>query len=352
MTQQEHERMKNFLDWYSSNQEAYAEFAQLVLRKIREALKERQIIIAFSSAREKAIPSLEKKCQKTIKDEKSGKYVLKYTNPKNEITDFAGVRIVAYLKSDITEINNVVENLFDVDYENSGDKIDSLTDREIGYLSMHYIVSLKEFSYETNKFKNFKCEVQVRTILQDAWAQIFHDRQYKGILDEVTYSHEITRKTNLIAGALELIDNQINDLVSEYDSFNIPVIDEREFQVLLESEITISSVSKYCIKKSKGRICRYYNADSTISQLKSFDINYIRDLNYVVQDNFIDAVMKINQITIDKLISYILIIADAQKYFSLPTANTIKSISKDGYNLLNSFLAMDQICEEYHITVE
>ena len=133
---------------------------------------------------------------------------------------------------------------------------------------------------------------------------------------------------------------------------NIPVIDEREFQVLLESEITISSVSKYCIKKSKGRICRYYNADSTISQLKSFDINYIRDLNYVVQDNFINAVMKINQITIDKLISYILIIADAQKYFSLPTANTIKSISKDGYNLLNSFLAMDQICEEYHITVE
>ena len=225
MTQQENERLKNFIDWYSSTYSNYCQFSELILQKIITALNERDFVIAYSSSRAKDIDSLIKKCKKTICDKESGEFVLKYDNPQKQITDLAGVRIVTYLKTDIDAIKKIIERLFTIDVDNSGDKIDAMSDNEIGYLSMHYIVSLKEITFETSKFKDYKCEIQIRTILQDAWAQIFHDRQYKGILNDVCYSYEIKRKTSLIAGALELIDNQITDLVSEYDSLNDVLLD-------------------------------------------------------------------------------------------------------------------------------
>ena len=213
------------------------------------------------------------------------------------------------------------------------------------------IVSLKEITFETSKFKDYKCEIQIRTILQDAWAQIFHDRQYKGILNDVCYSYEIKRKTSLIAGALELIDNQITDLVSEYDSLNDVLLDGVRFRELLDEEINATTVAAYCKTKSKGQITRYYNTEATISQLKAYNLTYVRDLDNIVQNQFINAVVEINQITIDKLISYILIIADDKKYFSLSTGNTIKSISKESFDLLNKFVNMEQICVDQQITI-
>ena len=93
----------------------------------------------------------------------------------------AGVRIVCYLPQDILPIQNIVESLFDVDRDNSMNKADLLNSNKVGYLSVHYIVSLKEefLSGEQRKYKGMKCEIQLRTVLQDAWSQVFHDRQYK-----------------------------------------------------------------------------------------------------------------------------------------------------------------------------
>lgn len=352
MVDKKDERLSNTLAWYESNKKNYHKFSKLVLEKILEALEERKILIAYSSCREKGIKSLKDKCEKTIYDKESKKEILKYNNPKNEITDFAGVRIVTYLKSDISLVKNVVENLFCIDYENSGDKIDTLSENEIGYLSMHYIVSLKDYSYEHNKYKGFKCEVQIRTVLQDAWSQIFHDRQYKSGFNGIMPSYELKRRTNLIAGSLELIDDQIDNLVQQYDSMNKKALKELEYQKILDLEIYPSSLFDYCRIKFKDRINRYYNADSTITLLHEYDFKYIRDIDNIVQDRFVEAIMKTNQVTIDKLISYILIIADPEKYFSLSSGDYFKRISKQSIELLSGFVEIDDICDKHNVVIE
>lgn len=346
------ERLFNTIAWYESNKKNYQKFSKLVLEKIREALEERNILIAYSSFREKSLKSLKDKCEKTIIDNDSKKEILKYNDPKNEITDFAGVRIVTYLKSDIPLIKNVVENLFCIDYENSGDKIDSLSENEIGYLSMHYIVSLKDYSYENNKYKGYKCEVQIRTVLQDAWSQIFHDRQYKSGFNGIIPSYELKRKTNLIAGSLELIDSQIDDLVQEYDSMNKSILKEQRYQKILDLEIYPSSLFDYCRFKFNDRVNRYYDADATVSLLLEYNLKYIRDVDNIVQDSFVDAIIKTNQVTIDKLISYILIIDNPEKYFSLSGSAHFKSISRKSMELLSGFVYIDDLCNKHNIVIE
>lgn len=352
MTDVEQKRIENMLAWYDSSKENYRDFSKLVLGKIEKALDERNIFYAASSYRAKTPSSLEAKCKKTIWSEEHNKHVLKYTDPKNQIMDFAGTRIVAYLKSDVPIICKVVESLFDVDYENSGDKRATLSENQIGYLSVHYIVSLKEYSYEETKFKGYKCEVQIRTILQDAWAQIFHDRQYKSNQAQVEPDYDLRRNTSLVAGALELIDNQIDTLVHEYDSLTNTGISNAAYQELLDSEITPKTLSQYCKIKFFGQVNRYYNADVTISLLKECSYKCIRDVDNIVQKNFVDTITKANQITIDKLVAYLLIMTNPTKYFELPHNKLIKSISKDSFDLLDSFVDMSETCEKYKIKIE
>lgn len=52
----------------------------------------------------------------------------------------------------------------------------------LGYQSIHYLVKLPDQKTEWAEYKRFEgliAEIQVRTILQHAWAEMEHDIQYK-----------------------------------------------------------------------------------------------------------------------------------------------------------------------------
>lgn len=343
-------RLNNVVAWYESKKEDYQSFAELILKKIRRALAERSILTAFSSSRAKTLDSFCKKCQKTIYDDKIGEYRLKYWDPQNQIMDYAGVRIVAYLQSDIPLIQEVIENMFEIDVQNSEDKVKLLEENKVGYLSIHYIASLKECSFEENRFKDFKCEIQIRTILQDAWAQIFHDRQYKNNNELLIIPSELKRKTSLIAGSLELLDQQINDLVKQYDSMKkgITCI---EYQRLLDNEIEADELTKYFIVKFENKANKFYNSQYCVQLLKKMGMNTIRELDNAIHPQFVERIkLHMRQLTIDKLIMYILIVFNESKYFSNCGDNRIKEISKESYELLNEFVDMEKICSKNNIS--
>lgn len=342
------DRLSSTIEWYKEKKDLYARFSNLVLNKIKMALDERNIVIAYSSAREKEVESLQEKCQRTTYDRSKGKYVYKYTDPRNQITDFAGVRIVAYLNSDIHTIRSAVEAIFSIDMDNSVDKLKQMQENEVGYLSMHYIISLKDVSYEERMYKGLKCEVQIRTLLQDAWAQIFHDRYYKSNVDLIEMTPDLKRRTNLIAGSLELLDEQINALVNQYDAFSTSPINNEQLQKLLDSSIDEETLLKYCRLKFKGEVTRYYNAKLTISKLEKFEMCYVRDVDNIIQEEFVKLVSKMNQMTVDKVVDYLLIIKDSKKYFSSFDGHNIK-VKKESFDLLNAFIDMEMIGKEYGI---
>jgi putative GTP pyrophosphokinase len=135
-----------------------------------------------------------------------------YDSLSNNITDLAGVRIITYFPSDVDKIVPLIEKEFKVDPKHSVDKRFCLDPAIFGYASVHFVV---EFRSEVLKlpefavFNKMKCEIQVRTILQHAWAEIEHDIVYKSPED---IPFRLRRRFACLAGLLEIADREFESL--------------------------------------------------------------------------------------------------------------------------------------------
>lgn len=130
----------------------------------------------------------------------------------DQITDILGLRIITYHDSDVVTISRILKSNFQVDVTNSPDKRNRNTNA-FGYSSFHLVVSLKEaaFQQEDNlsDFSDLKVEIQVRTILQHAWAEIDHSLGYKY---EGNVPDKYRRSFSRLAAMLEMGDIEFDRL--------------------------------------------------------------------------------------------------------------------------------------------
>ena len=172
-----------------------------------------------------------------------------------EITDLAGVRVIAFFPGTLASIDEVIRSEFDV-IERS-DKGQALLEEErFGYQSIHYLVRLKQNRVELpeyQRFRNSTVEIQVRTILQHAWAEIEHDIQYKGAS---VIPIEIRRRFMALAGMLELADREFQAIQSADSELRVTARENVAKGQLREVEITPDSLKTYLDKRlgSDGRI--------------------------------------------------------------------------------------------------
>ncbi|XKH02154.1 hypothetical protein LG325_05055 [Marinobacter nauticus] len=162
------------------------------------------VLIASSGVSPHSISSrVKERTSIARKIEKKDKY-----DSLNQITDIVGIRIITHYSDEVDKIAEIIETEFNVDIENSVDKRSILDPDRFGYLSLHYVVSIKpERSklLEYKRFADFKFEIQIRSILQHTWAEIEHDIGYKA---KVEVPKPIRRKFSRLAGLLELADDQ------------------------------------------------------------------------------------------------------------------------------------------------
>lgn len=148
----------------------------------------------------------------------------KYVNPLCEITDLAGVRVVCNYEPDLAMIGDFIRQKFDV-HEHI-DKSQSLGVDRMGYHGAHYVVSLGA-NYAGARYEgvtNLRCEIQVRTVLQDAWALISHHLVYK---DEATIPERLRRDLNNVASLLEIAQG-VFDSVREKRDLYLKEIERKE----------------------------------------------------------------------------------------------------------------------------
>ncbi len=168
-------------------------------------LDKEQVRLHTIVARVKSLESLEKKCNAR-------------TVPYDfltDITDLVGIRVITYFEEDINLIANLIEREFFVDHSRSVDKKALLDADRFGYLSLHYIVSLGSERTKLSEYQDFEgilAEIQVRSILQHAWAEIEHDLGYK---NEVSVPKPIRRQFSRLAGLLELADSEFSKIRKE-----------------------------------------------------------------------------------------------------------------------------------------
>jgi putative GTP pyrophosphokinase len=126
-----------------------------------------------------------------------------YADPLTQITDVVGVRVITYLQSDVI----AVAQLF-------GDQLTIIADRDLGeetaregrfgYASRHLLIS-------SSAVPERAASVQVRTVLQHAWAEFEHDIRYKGTVP-AELAPDLERRFTLAAGLLELADREFSEI--------------------------------------------------------------------------------------------------------------------------------------------
>jgi ppGpp synthetase/RelA/SpoT-type nucleotidyltranferase len=134
----------------------------------------------------------------------------KYTNPFDQVEDICGLRIVCYYTSDLEKICDIIKKEFNI--IESADKEHVLRPDQFGYRSYHFIVKTKGSWLNAPNYRgleNLTAEIQVRTVLMHAWAEIEHKLAYKKKID---IPDQFQRKFAMIAAKLEETDQQFEQL--------------------------------------------------------------------------------------------------------------------------------------------
>lgn len=259
-------KVKNsILTEYEEKSSLYLAYAQRLASLIQDFLDAENINVHSVSFRRKERDSLSKKIGK-----KGGSY-----KELGDITDICGLRIITYFDDDVKLISKILEREFLIDFNNSTDKADSLDPDRFGYLSVHYVVSNdieRNKLTEYKRFNGIKAEIQVRSILQHAWAEIEHDLGYKS-RDGIPRT--VRRRFSRLAGIFELADQEFRTIRDELSSYSSEVL------VNIES-------SKYSVELDTVSLRAFISNDENIQRIDE----YIAEVGYCDFDDVPEDVSK------------------------------------------------------------
>ena len=129
-----------------------------------------------------------------------------YVDPLQEVTDQIGVRVITYVHSDVAAVAELLdEELTILDDRDLGEE--TARSGRFGYASRHLLVRTDAGDDEHPELVGELASVQVRTVLQHAWAEFEHDIRYKGNVPEDAAA-DLDRRFTLAAGLIELADRE------------------------------------------------------------------------------------------------------------------------------------------------
>ncbi len=204
--QQLHQRYQEFCTRYPN---AAADF----LGAIEDVLSDAGLTYDHVTARVKEWRSLRSKSRKRRPDG-----MLMYPHPWQDIHDLIGVRVTTYHSTEIPRIIEALTEVFEV--RRSVDKTaQTRVSGSFGYGSHHLILRVPpaRVAPVLQAYAGREFEVQIRTVLQHAWAEFEHDIRYKRRGNTGKLAPEVDRAFTLAAGLIELADQQF-DLIAAQQS--------------------------------------------------------------------------------------------------------------------------------------
>lgn len=193
-----------------------------VLSKIEDKLKAHIRLQSMPTykARIKSFPSYYKKILRQKPKESS------QTDKLVTLTDMLGLRIICAFMEDtenvVTQLSSFL-TVREIEHKGFGQSF-----REFGYESVHVLIDIPEDCRPTEHLtpvlpEDMVFEIQVRTILQDAWAEVEHELIYK--TDFNPFDKPLRRKLAAINANLNLADTIFQEI--------------RDYQNKLQAELGI-----------------------------------------------------------------------------------------------------------------
>jgi len=295
---------EKIMEEYDQKFELYSDFTIKTEDLIKELLEEMGIVVSSITSRVKERDKLQEKLNRPNK----------YYSNFNEVTDIAGVRIVTYYSDDVDVVAEMISNEFKIDWENSVDKRVLMEPDRFGYISVQYIANFSKdrlIHTENLRFSNCQVEIQMRSILQHAWAENEHDTGYKA---KEAIPREIRRYFSRLAGLLEIADSefvQIRKSLQNYEKKVSPqiskmpklvLIDKVSLNIFIKTSDLVDDLDKKISIATQARI----KAEETYSD--SFMDDLINKLKYVGLENIDDINSSLYEFG-DNIVSFTSLIA-------------------------------------------
>jgi putative GTP pyrophosphokinase len=281
-----------------------------------------------------------------------------YTNPFEENTDFVGVRVIVFLDRDIDKAASIVRDHFEVDETHSSDKRTPKQVDLVGYRFLHLVGKLGEGRKDLPEYEsisNIYFEVQIRTILQHAWAEIEHKRRYKG---KASLPNDLQHRLMIISGTLELIDREFSGIAIEADKYAEKLLshDDHSSDTDAISEVAVGAIYERYLREQSLSGHSISNSGITkiseviIGELMEFGVESVEDLKILVASlpfNFVDVVNKHNvSVTANKLYRTAMMAKDFDRYFSHGSSSRFDHVDLDNFNMLKEVLGKEDLEEK------
>jgi ppGpp synthetase/RelA/SpoT-type nucleotidyltranferase len=348
-------KVKEAVEWYIQNKVIYEALCERVESIIKEVLDLEKINYHSVTSRAKSIESYKLKASKP-----------KYRDPCSEIMDMAGLRVITYTDSDAKRVFEVIKSTFELYPTLSSDKTEELGVDKVGYRSLDCIATLGKERLklpENRLFRNIRFEIQIRTILQHAWAEFEHDRNYKfkGLLPK-----DLRRRLSLVAGSLESIDREFDNLSKEIDAYSNEVeqrTDKGDLGIPIDSvSLTAFLNEKFRDLVSEGIINPDLTlGEVTIEELSLMGIDSLKKLDDVIPKDFAEKTRSFylaflqrigEQSSFSSIVIDILIIYDANLYFQKAWNDRWQGIDRETVELICSYgIDFEKYRSKYNLDV-
>jgi predicted RNase H-like nuclease/ppGpp synthetase/RelA/SpoT-type nucleotidyltranferase len=179
------------------------EFAALVTAILDDA----GINYLSVTGRAKGVASFAAKAARTVDGERV------FADPLVEITDQIGIRVITYVQSDVDAVAELLDDQVVVHDDRDLGR-ETASEGRFGYASRHLLIGLDSAREGLPAYENLLgrlAQVQIRTVLQHAWAQFEHDIRYKGTIPD-EHVPDFDRRFTLAAGLLELADREFSTI--------------------------------------------------------------------------------------------------------------------------------------------
>ena len=227
---------RNFLHYYDSNRQLFEEAKNSSISIISSLLRQSKSVEVTKiegriKSKEECIKKFHRKYQNKLEAEEQPYRIQDY------ISDLIGIRVICLYEDQIAKVAEVLQQRFRI--IDVTDKISAVegTEDSFGYKGLHMDLAINDEVKIQEKYRPFAelpIEVQIRSLIQDAWSVLDHKIKYKKSIP-----NNLRRRINVLSALFELADREFKEIrdatdellekatvapVDEEDDANIEVI--------------------------------------------------------------------------------------------------------------------------------
>lgn len=198
-----------FIEYYEGKRKLFANARNTYIRIISSLLKHHDVgevtkIEGRVKDLEECIKKFHRKYQGTLEADEQPYEI------KDFISDLIGIRIVCLYEDQISVISEVLQRNFKtLDVTDKTAAVES-TEDSFGYKGLHMDLALNDEMAAQPKYLPYRglpFEVQIRSLIQDAWSVLDHKIKYKKSIPT-----DLKRRINVLSALFELADREFKEI--------------------------------------------------------------------------------------------------------------------------------------------